>query len=121
MSQAEIVAELPKLSPEGRAEMQAKLKEVGREAWLDTNDLLSDIQKALLEQRLDDFRRLLRGRGPPGSWLDQTIKGGWVGGVEAQCCERIGQREAAEWEPGFGSEVGLILDLVRGAGPAING
>ena len=55
MSKAEILAELPKLSPEDRAEIQAKLEELAGDGWLDADDPLTDEQKALLEARLDDL------------------------------------------------------------------
>jgi len=57
MSKAEILAELPKLNPEERAEIQAKLKELAADAWLDADDPLPDNQKALLEERLDDLEK----------------------------------------------------------------
>jgi putative addiction module component (TIGR02574 family) len=57
MSKAEILAELPKLSPEERAEIRARLEELGGGVWLDADDPLSDEQKALLEARLDDLEK----------------------------------------------------------------
>ena len=57
MSKAEILAELPKLTAEERAEIQAKLDELGGEGWLDGDDPLTDEQKALLEARLDDLEK----------------------------------------------------------------
>jgi putative addiction module component (TIGR02574 family) len=55
MSKTEILAELPKLAPEDRAEIQAKLEELAGVGWLDADDPLTDEQKALLEARLDDL------------------------------------------------------------------
>ena len=57
MSKAEIIEELPKLSLEDRAEIQAKLDELGGEGWLDGDDPLTNEQKALLEARLDDLEK----------------------------------------------------------------
>jgi hypothetical protein len=57
MSKAEILAELPKLAPEDRAEIQAKLEELAGDGWLDANDPLTHEQKALLEARLEDLER----------------------------------------------------------------
>ena len=39
MSKAEIIAELPRLSPEERAKVQAKLDELAGEAWQDRGEL----------------------------------------------------------------------------------
>jgi putative addiction module component (TIGR02574 family) len=55
MSKAEILAELPKLSPEERDEIRAKLDEVDRRAedeWLDEDDPLTEEQKQLIEARI---------------------------------------------------------------------
>ncbi len=57
MSKAEILAELPKLSAEERAEVQAKLDELAGDGWCDTDDPLTDEQKALLEARLHDLEQ----------------------------------------------------------------
>jgi putative addiction module component (TIGR02574 family) len=55
MSKAEILAELPKLTPEERHEIRAKLDEVDRFAedeWLDQDDPLTQEQKQLIEGRI---------------------------------------------------------------------
>ena len=57
MSKAEILAELPKLAPADRAEIQAKLQELAGDGWLDADDPLTDEEKALLEARLDDLEK----------------------------------------------------------------
>jgi len=57
MSKAEILAELPKLTAEDRAEIQAKLDELAGDGWLDADDPLTDEQKALIEERLDDLEK----------------------------------------------------------------
>lgn len=57
MSKVEILAELPKLAPEDRAEIQVKLEELAGDGWLDANDPLTDEQKALMEARLDDLEQ----------------------------------------------------------------
>ena len=66
MSKAEILAELPKLTAEDRAEIQAKLDELAGEGWLDADDPLTDAEKALLQ-----YRRSIPGRSylpPCGRW-----------------------------------------------------
>ena len=57
MTLAEILAELPKLRPEDRGEIQAKLEELAGDGWLEGDDPLTDKQKALLEARLEDFEK----------------------------------------------------------------
>jgi putative addiction module component (TIGR02574 family) len=58
MSKAEILAELPKLPPEDRAEIQSKIEQLaadGTSGWRDADDPLTDEQKALINSRLDDL------------------------------------------------------------------
>jgi putative addiction module component (TIGR02574 family) len=55
MSKTDILEELPKLTPEEREEIRLKLAELDGNAWLDSDDPLSDKQKALLDARLDDL------------------------------------------------------------------
>ncbi|HEX4797219.1 MAG TPA: hypothetical protein VH370_25725 [Humisphaera sp.] len=55
MSKAEILAELPKLSSEDLAEVQAKLDELAGEVWRDNGEL-TDADKAALEAGLDAYR-----------------------------------------------------------------
>ena len=71
MSKAEIIEELPKLPPEDRAEIQAKLDELVGEAWLDGDDPLTDEEKVLLEARLNAYER-----NPDGgsSWEDVAAR-----------------------------------------------
>jgi len=57
MSKAEILGELPKLTAVDRAEIQAKLDELAGDGWLDADDPLTDEQKALIEERLDDLEK----------------------------------------------------------------
>ena len=57
MSKTEILEELPKLTPEERAEIRLKLAELDGSEWLDSDDPLSDKEKALLEARLDDLEK----------------------------------------------------------------
>ena len=60
MSETEILAELPKLPPEDRAEIQSKIEELatdGTGVWLDSDDPLTNEQKALLDARLDDLEK----------------------------------------------------------------
>jgi len=53
MSKAEILAELPKLTAEDRAEIQAKLDELAGDGWLDADDPLTDAEKALIQARVE--------------------------------------------------------------------
>jgi len=55
MSKAEILEQLPKLTPAERFEIRVKLAELDGERWLDDDDPLTDDQKALLEARLADM------------------------------------------------------------------
>jgi putative addiction module component (TIGR02574 family) len=57
MSKTEILDELPKLTPEEREEIRLKLAELDGNEWLDSDDPLSDKEKALLEARLDDLEK----------------------------------------------------------------
>jgi hypothetical protein len=57
MSKTEILEELPKLTPEEREEIRLKLAELDGNEWLDSDDPLSDKEKALLEARLDDLEK----------------------------------------------------------------
>ena len=56
MSKAEIIATLPRLSPEDRAEVQAKLDELAGEAWQDRGEL-SDAVKQALDAALADYEK----------------------------------------------------------------
>jgi putative addiction module component (TIGR02574 family) len=57
MSKVEILEELPKLTTEERQEIRLKLAELDGEAWLDSDDPLTDEEKALLETRLADIEK----------------------------------------------------------------
>ncbi len=57
MSKAEILAEIPKLTPQEREEIYLKLAEVDGDRWLDEDDPLTEEQKALLEARLADMEK----------------------------------------------------------------
>jgi putative addiction module component (TIGR02574 family) len=56
MSKAEIIEELPKLTPEDRSEVQACLDELAGQGWLDNGEL-TDEEKHLLDSRLDQCER----------------------------------------------------------------
>jgi putative addiction module component (TIGR02574 family) len=56
MSKAEIIEELPKLSPEDRAEIQARLDELAGPGWLDNGELTEE-EKRLLDARLGECER----------------------------------------------------------------
>jgi putative addiction module component (TIGR02574 family) len=53
MSKAEILTELPKLSPAERDEIRLRLAEIDGQEWLDADDPLTDAQKALIESRIE--------------------------------------------------------------------
>jgi putative addiction module component (TIGR02574 family) len=57
MSKAEIIAELPRLSPQDRAEVQAKLDELAGQAWQDGAAELSDADKQALESTLAAYEQ----------------------------------------------------------------
>src|SRR5688572_21637797 len=56
MSKAEILAELPRLSPEELAEVQAKLDELAGNAWQDQSEL-SDADKSALDAALAEYEK----------------------------------------------------------------
>ena len=56
MSKAEILRELPKLTLEERAEIQARLDELAGQGWLDDGELTEE-EKRLLNSRLDECER----------------------------------------------------------------
>ena len=56
MSKAEIIAELARLSPEDRAEVQAKLDELAGDAWQDGGEL-SDGDKKALNSALAEYEK----------------------------------------------------------------
>ncbi len=57
MSKVEILAELPKLTPEDRQEIRRKLNEIDGAEWLDSDDPLTADEKALLDVRLAAYER----------------------------------------------------------------
>ena len=57
MSKAEIVEELPKLTPAEREEIRRKLAELDGGDWLDADDPLTDGEKALLNARLAAYEK----------------------------------------------------------------
>jgi putative addiction module component (TIGR02574 family) len=56
MSKAEILAELARLSPEDRAEVQARLDELAGDAWQDRGEL-SDADKSTLDTALAQYEK----------------------------------------------------------------
>jgi putative addiction module component (TIGR02574 family) len=52
MSKAEILAEIPKLTPQEREEIYLKLAELDVDKWMDADDPLTDADKALIESRI---------------------------------------------------------------------
>ena len=56
MSTADIIAALPRLSPEDRAEVQAKLDELAGNAWLDRGEL-SDAERQSLDAALAEYAK----------------------------------------------------------------
>ncbi len=57
MSKTESLAELPKLTPAERQEVRLKLTQLDGEEWLDTNEPLTDTEKALLDARLAAYEK----------------------------------------------------------------
>ncbi len=56
MSKAEIIAELPKLTTDELADVQARLDELAGEAWLDRGEL-SDADKSALDAALAEYQK----------------------------------------------------------------
>jgi hypothetical protein len=56
MSKSEIIAELPRLSPEELAEVQAKLDELVGASWQDRGEL-SDTDKRSLDAALTEYEK----------------------------------------------------------------
>jgi putative addiction module component (TIGR02574 family) len=56
MVKTEILEALPKLSPEERQEIRAKLNELDEAECLDEGEL-TDQEKAIIEARLDEYER----------------------------------------------------------------
>ena len=56
MSKAEILAELPKLTAEELAEVQARLDELAGETWLDGGEL-TDTDKVALDAALAEYKK----------------------------------------------------------------
>ena len=56
MIKAEILEALPKLNAEERREIRAKLNELDIETWFDDGEL-SEQEKAIIEERLDEYDR----------------------------------------------------------------
>jgi putative addiction module component (TIGR02574 family) len=57
MSKAEILCEIPKLTPEERDEIRQRLDELDDAHWIDADDPLTEEDKALLEARLADMKK----------------------------------------------------------------
>jgi putative addiction module component (TIGR02574 family) len=57
MSKAEILAELPKLTPAERQEVRLKLARLDGEEWLNTSEPLTEAEKALLDARLAAYEK----------------------------------------------------------------
>jgi phage-related protein len=74
MSKTEILEELPKLTSEERQEIRLKLEELDGDDWLDSDDPLSDEEKALLEARLDDLEKHAE-KSIPWSEAEAWLKG----------------------------------------------
>lgn len=57
MSKADILSELPKLTPAERNEIRLKLAAIDGEQWLDSAEPLTNAEKALLDTRLAAYER----------------------------------------------------------------
>lgn len=56
MTKAEIIAELPRLTPEDRAEVQAKLDELSGDSWQDNGEL-TEADKTTLNASLAAYQK----------------------------------------------------------------
>ncbi len=56
MIKTEILAALPKLSPQERREIRAKLNELDGDEWLDGGEL-TEQEKAIIEARLEEYEK----------------------------------------------------------------
>jgi hypothetical protein len=72
MSKAEILAELPKLTVEELAEIQAKLDQLAGEAWLDRGELTPD-DRATLNETLAEYQKN-PDAGSPWSEVEARIR-----------------------------------------------
>ena len=52
-----ILSELPKLSPSERMEIRSKLVELDGDAWLDTEEPLTEAENALLDSRVAAYEK----------------------------------------------------------------
>jgi hypothetical protein len=68
MNKAEILAELPNLSAEDRAEIQAKLDELAGDEWLDGGEL-SEADKQELDSTIAAYEK----SPDAGNSLDETM------------------------------------------------
>ena len=57
MSKADILAELPKLTPAERQEVRLNLARIDGAEWLDADVPLTDAEKALLDARLAAYEK----------------------------------------------------------------
>ncbi len=57
MSKAQILDELPKLTPAERQEVRLKLARLDGEEWLDDAEPLTDAERALLDARLATYEK----------------------------------------------------------------
>ena len=71
MSKAEILEELPKLKVEERAEIQARLDDLAGGGWLDSDDPLTEQQKTLIQERLNELER---NPGAPIPWAEAEMR-----------------------------------------------
>lgn len=72
MSKAEIIAQLPHLSAEERAEVQAKLDELAADVWQDRGEL-SDADKQALDAALANYESS-PGAGSPWDEVKSRIQ-----------------------------------------------
>jgi putative addiction module component (TIGR02574 family) len=53
MKTSEILDELPRLTKQAREEIRLKLAELDGDGWADSDDTLTDAEKALIEARVE--------------------------------------------------------------------
>ena len=68
MSKAEILAELPKLTPAERQEVRLQLARLDGEEWFDAGEPLTDAEKALLDARLAAYAKTRKPEVPGKKW-----------------------------------------------------
>jgi len=72
MSFQDVLAELPKLTPEQRDTLRVRLAALAGEEWMDDGELTAD-QKAVIEARIADYERN-PASGVPWEVMEEKLK-----------------------------------------------